>query len=41
MAIDVVEAAHRTAMKSRNITMEFNCRLRFPGASERIGKKDG
>ena len=40
MAIDVVAAAHRTARRSRDITMDFDRRLRFPGAPERMDKKD-
>ena len=41
MAIDVVAAAHRTTRRSRDIAMDFDCRLRFPGAPERMEKKDG
>ena len=41
MAIDVVAAAHRTARRSRDIAMDFDCRLRFPRAPERMDKKDG
>ena len=41
MAIDVVAAAHRTARRSRDIAMDFDCRLRLPRAPERMDKKDG
>ena len=41
VAIDVVAAVHTTARRSRDITMNFDCRLRFPSAPERMGKKDG
>ena len=35
MAIDVVAAAHRTARRSRDIAMDFDCRLRFPSKDGR------
>ena len=41
MAMDVVAAAHRTARRSRDITMDFDCRLRFPSAPETMGTENG
>lgn len=36
MATDVAAVMHRTARTSRDITMDCDCRLRFPSAPDRM-----